>query len=70
MKMFVICIPLFFPRYFKGDQTKQNETGGHVARMEEIRNMAKVLIVKHEGKKLIGICKRKVDLTYGVGSCG
>jgi hypothetical protein len=32
---------------------------GQVSRVEEIRNMAKVLIVKHEGQKLIGLYKRK-----------
>jgi hypothetical protein len=34
--MFVICTPLFFPRYYKCDQINENEHERRVARMEEM----------------------------------
>jgi len=33
-----------------GDQIKEDEIGGHAARIEEIRNVYKILVGKPEGK--------------------
>jgi hypothetical protein len=41
----------FIILYSSPDKTKENEVGGHVARMAEGRNAYRVLVGKPEGKK-------------------
>jgi hypothetical protein len=36
------------------DQVKEDEMGGHAARMRETRNAYKILVVKPEGKTPLG----------------
>jgi hypothetical protein len=41
-------------RVFEGDQIKENEMGGVLAGVEEMRNAYKILVRKSEGKKPLG----------------
>ena len=45
--------------YFSGDQIENNDRGGHVARMGEMRNVHRILVGKPEGKRLLGRPRRR-----------
>jgi hypothetical protein len=54
MRIFVICTPLFFPRYNMGHQINENETGRACSSHGRNEKYVENLLVKHEGKRLIG----------------
>jgi hypothetical protein len=39
------------PKYYEGDEVKEDEMGIHVVCMREMRNGYKILVRKPEGKK-------------------
>jgi len=41
---------------YEGDQIKENETGGNVARMGEMQNASYILVGEPEGKRLAKRC--------------
>jgi hypothetical protein len=45
--------------HYQGDQIKGDEMGGHVACMEEMRNMYKILVGNLEEKRLVGRPRRR-----------
>ena len=58
MKSLMICTS---NQIYSGDEIEKSERGraGHVARMGERRDTYRVLVGKHEGKRLLGRPRRR-----------
>jgi hypothetical protein len=54
---------VLFSKLYKGDQLREDEMGGHVARMGQVRN-SYILIEKPERKRILGRpkCKWEDDI--------